>query len=989
MGSSAAESPLNAERYGGNLVRRILNPSRVFITLLIAFAVTCVLPAQASAQARVRFTTFSASPAGRQVRQDGTSCPNQSGILDSVSVPVSQPLTLAVVSSIPAPPGGATFQLSSADPSVVAAGDPHQSFLPMVTIPEGQTMSNPFQVFGIKVGSTTLDATAETSGFIGFSVPLGAWDVNPGADPSTKFLDANPPTPNTCRASGSPNLSTDPTVLSACGRSVKGAVSDGVTQLLMRMVSGLGGTACYSIVSTGPPDQGGVGTDVVATQNVGSLNYGFSFYKSPDGYGDTSDTRQVQVQFTFTPNIGNGNTTQFTANLTVARPPMMLLHGVWADASSWKTKFWVRQPQDSYFVYIGDYGPTHDSSFTTNFTKVQGFVAKALILARTQGNYAATQADVIGHSMGGILTRLYAGSATYMRPDNYNMGDIHRFITLDTPHGGSNFANLVIALHTTNPTDIENSVHSLVGANDDVTNGAVCDLAENSQGLTPLASPTSLTAQVITATGGPPVPKFFGGVLGNGNFEGELTKCVKRNLLFQCVQFLYNQTTVNDFRFAQANDAIVPLCSQQGGVNRSSCPRGGSAGINFPDLIHFGAEKWGITAVSGVTNTQAVATQVFSLLDGPKSGFASSVPGLAANGTGTAVTTPGLGASKDASNFTNQCKTGSPPPMKHNVVLTSGGIARVSAVAADTRLKVTAPVNGQVFAPGDHLLVNVSIGAGLVATEAGVSFRGLASVEGTGLSASGYQVNFSIPGNFAGPLEIVPTVRDAGNNLIIGVTTTIAVRPTTPPLSLSVTQLNDVLTSIGDTDRIHVTGTYAGSLDMDLTSSASGTTYVSSNTKVVTVDTEGNVKAIGFGTATVTVANSGVQIFVTFSVEDPTHPLAASDVSSQLTITRLGFRVDRNTGFLSQTVQWTNPLPVPVIGPLYFVVPNLPAGVTLINSGVTQNIAPVGSPFFKLALPDGITLQPGASLSRTLQFLDPARTQIAYTPKVFRTSTTP
>ncbi len=79
----------------------------------------------------------------------------------------------------------------------------------------------------------------------------------------------------------------------------------------------------------------------------------------------------------------------------------------------------------------------------------------------------------------------------------------------------------------------------------------------------------------------------------------------------------------------------------------------------------------------------------------------------------------------------------------------------------------------------------------------------------------------------------------------------------------------------------------------------------------------------------------------------------------------------------------------PIIGPLYFVVPDLTAGVNLINAGTTQHITPVGSSYFRLMLPDGMTLAPGTTFTKTLQFLNPSRTRIAYTPKVFRSLATP
>jgi hypothetical protein len=75
-----------------------------------------------------------------------------------------------------------------------------------------------------------------------------------------------------------------------------------------------------------------------------------------------------------------------------------------------------------------------------------------------------------------------------------------------------------------------------------------------------------------------------------------------------------------------------------------------------------------------------------------------------------------------------------------------------------------------------------------------------------------------------------------------------------------------------------VTGNYSNSLQLDLTSSVTGTTYSSSNPNVVTVDPQGNVQAVAFGTATVTAQNSGLKTFATFVVGDPTSPLPPEDV---------------------------------------------------------------------------------------------------------------
>jgi hypothetical protein len=676
----------------------------------------------------------------------------------------------------------------------------------------------------------------------------------------------------------------------------------------------------------------------------------------------------------------------------------MLLHGVWSNREAFSGDYWNRQPTSSYFTFAGDYGPTHDSSFITNEPMVQGFVFTAIEMARGAG-FAATQADVVAHSMGGLLTRLYAADPMFLRDDNYMKGDVHRFVTLDTPHGGASFANLLVALHNTKPTQIEASVHTLVGSDASVLNGAVCDLNENSGGLQDFTK-TDLYSQVITATGGP-FPMFWNGALGGvhaNSFEAELTRteCVKRNIFFVCTETrpVYDQSVVDDFRFSRANDAIVPLCSQQGGVLGTSCPAGGSAGVNYPNLIHFGADKWGFQLVAGINNQAVVANQAFALLDGPRSALVSSIPGLPSNGTGVPVNVLGISPPADHANYIAQCLPGG--PMKQNLAGRTrlfdnlmGREVLAAAAAADTRVRIVTPAEGQVFAPGATVSVTVSIASPLIANDVALGVPHVGTIAGTGYDGSTYKATFTIPDSFAGPLQLTPQITDTANNPILGVPTTIAIRPVTFPTSLTLPQSNFILTKIGQTERVYVVGNYSGGMQRDLTSAAAGTTFVSNNPKVLTVDANGNVKAVGFGTAVVTVSNAGVAAFATFTVEDPAHPLAAQDVTAQFVIVRAGLRVDRNTGFFDQTLELSGAGSTPIIGPLYFVVPDLPAGINLVNAGATQNITPAGSFYFRLALADGIALAPGATFTKTLQFLNPGRIRIAYTPKVFRTLATP
>ena len=919
-------------------------------------------------------------------------CPNQGGIVTSISVPVgqpgSQPLSLAIIIPFPAPPGGYYFNVYTEDSSIAFAGDPTQGLLPVVFIPEGQEESNTFLLYGFMVGPTFLDAT--NPDFLPLHVPTAVWDVNPGGDPNfSKFLDANYSDSTTCRDPGSPNLSTDPNILLACGSPTQGSVSDGVSQLLMRLAAGLPGTACFGVASTGPPDQGMIPLQeqVLDTQSVGNFDYAFSFYQAPDGYGDNSDSRTVQVQFFFTPSENFGNTSMISTTLTIIRPPLLLVHGLWANPSSWPA-FWQR-PGQFYTVYSANYASTNASNYSTNVPLFHDagpqFVDTALQMVRDK-QYSATQVDVAAHSMGGLLTRLYAGSSDFMRPENFNLGDVHRLVTLDTPHFGASTANLLVSLNNNSlPFRVLGGLLAAFQAagfgSYNIYKGAVCDLSENSPALQGLAGGTNLQSQVISATGGPP------GAPNGGQYYLPIEILLDLPICLPgfppvCIPFthLFPQDSVNGFRFRQGNDFIVPLTSQLGGL---------------PEIHNFAHLH------TNVEQSPDVAATVLPLLDnpsGPNSGFVSSLPPVPSDGLGHPLApsppgVPGRGIQLDEQDYAAQCSPGDPMnPNGQGLMKKALGARMTRELAADQRVQVTSPVNGQQFAPGDTVNATVQLTPPLAANAGWLSVGapGLGVLEGGNYNGSTYQVSFVLPNNYAGPLTLTPDILDSNGNPIEGVATTITVRPKVAPLSLTLVEgtYNHLLSS-NATANVYVTGNYQNNVQLDLTSSVTGTTYKSSNTQVLTVDTEGNVQAKAFGTAVVTVQNSGVKAFATFDVENPNTPLAPQDLTAGLTIARSGYRLNRNTGFYVQTIEFTNSQAVPITGPLYFVLNGLSSGTALVNSGVTKNIQPKGSPYLALHTADGITLQPGEHVNLTLQFLDAGRVQINYTPKVFRTLTTP
>jgi hypothetical protein len=60
---------------------------------------------------------------------------------------------------------------------------------------------------------------------------------------------------------------------------------------------------------------------------VSGLNCGFSYSTPPAFSGFGAGTRGVEVEFSFTPNVGNGNTWHLRATFQVLRPPLVRVHG--------------------------------------------------------------------------------------------------------------------------------------------------------------------------------------------------------------------------------------------------------------------------------------------------------------------------------------------------------------------------------------------------------------------------------------------------------------------------------------------------------------------------------------------------------------------------------------------------------------------------------------------------------------------------------------
>jgi hypothetical protein len=104
------------------------------------------------------------------------------------------------------------------------------------------------------------------------------------------------------------------------------------------------------------------------------------------------------------------------------------------------------------------------------------------------------------------------------------------------------------------------------------------------------------------------------------------------------------------------------------------------------------------------------------------------------------------------------------------------------------------------------------------------------------------------------------------------------------------------------------------------------------------------------------------------------------DVSSQVQVTRGGFRLNHATGHFTQTLTVTSTSASSIIGPISIALDNIPANATLFGiAGATLCDTPQGSPYMNLPI---ASLDPGVPAAATVEFIDTANTGITYNIRV-------
>lgn len=309
----------------------------------------------------------------------------------------------------------------------------------------------------------------------------------------------------------------------------------------------------------------------------------------------------------------NGGSASVAKSIGISRPGVIILHGLNDSLETFlpMKEYLVNSGQFiSSQIFTMDYRATNTSSFAdnTNKYKVVKKGLRALSKSLLQLNIASTKYDMVGHSMGGILERLYCQEI-----DNKHT---NKLITLNTPHFGAPLGNRAPTLFAKvdklaedykNKEKLGKILNAIKTGIDKVFNPndsrqAVADLAIGSNAI------KKLNSHNISNLKG--IPIFAVGTsLDNQKeyayvYSGPSTST--EEFVYLTDHLLYNGNPKNRKRFNYlfgenvSSDAIVSVESQRGGLDNKYCsifldPLDSFKNVLFRHAFHCNSPKWKVT----------------------------------------------------------------------------------------------------------------------------------------------------------------------------------------------------------------------------------------------------------------------------------------------------------------------------------------------------------------------------------------------------------
>jgi pimeloyl-ACP methyl ester carboxylesterase len=344
----------------------------------------------------------------------------------------------------------------------------------------------------------------DNSGAVTATFTLTPSSSSSNSEPRSRFTLVDP-VPDLLTTSGLPSITANQSDLgdSSKGRSVDGVAADGVAQVVVRIPTCVAGEDItvqvlndLKVPSNSSDDDGGLArpgtSSLSAFQTFVSVTattpstpdeqpLGFVIYRAPTNFsGGLSDSASLPLRTVFLQIKSPSLSEPIIRKVTIIRPPVILIHGLWSSKSAW-VHFLPGLAAAHFDATPLDYSQSNAGSVHQNATLLLPQLRNSIRGFAIASNVAAVQADVVAHSMGGLITRRFAQIDGFIDDRNYATGYVHRLISIDTPHQGSLLANRLIS----SPLDC----HKLFFLfNTSADGGAVRDLAVGSLMINALMS---------------------------------------------------------------------------------------------------------------------------------------------------------------------------------------------------------------------------------------------------------------------------------------------------------------------------------------------------------------------------------------------------------------------------------------------------------------------------------------------------------------------
>lgn len=661
----------------------------------------------------------------------------------------------------------------------------------------GQLVIQCFGVYPLGFGAITLVATPDSIEILDF------------ADPSFVDESGNPRRSlSAYQASGVPRL---------------GACADGVSRLVLRLPTLSAGHVHFQIIDSSTLGGSGELQDVLGT-SAGEM---VSVTTAPNGAGHhavclwtppidfvrpgnsvdySAESRKIKIKATLFPTTGGPQLITYK-DIELRRPPVVLCHGLWSGPETWND--FVSVTSDPRFLTIkANYSHSNSASFSSNSKVCRVWTSIARSQMRKRG-IACAQADWIGHSMGGVLPRVgLADAGDYYRGDNLFAGDVHKLISINSPHAGSRIASIGLALLNTPSSDSTLIARLMRNAGYPIDSGAIADLAQESGAIARLGR-MGIPAHSITGNGGSHI------LSSAGNSMQIAIQIVPPNWkpLFLMLRY-FGVAAVDQIYEGQDHDFLVYVNSQSGAL-----PIGAVSSMSGASTHHL-----------AVTSNNTVGAIVADRLSAPTRGlmFSETFPPATYN----------------------------PPTVlaEGGAPVSNGGLSlqlanQAAVVIAGETITVTAlGTNG--FTPS---IVNFIFPDGNIVADELAPFSatwlvplhliGTVSVDALSLGASG--------GGLAAPSS--PMSIAIGTNAV--------------PTALSLSPGEVTFNNFGDALQLAAYVLYSDGVERGGRYLPPGLSFLSSDNSVAYVDSNGIVSAVGNGVSEVTAVLGSIQGSVVVTVD--------------------------------------------------------------------------------------------------------------------------